>query len=44
MHDGSKWQNSQSRDGGVVPNGVVGEAGTAVTDVVVMSMSGWLCN
>lgn len=32
-----------SREGGVVPRGVVGVVGVGVVGVVGMSISGWLC-
>ncbi len=35
--------DSLSREGGVVPSGVVGVVGVGVVDVVAMSISGWLC-
>lgn len=32
-----------SKEGGVVPSGVVGVVGVGVVGVVGMSISGWLC-
>lgn len=32
-----------SKEGGVVPSGVVGVVGVVVIDPVAMSISGWLC-
>lgn len=32
-----------SREGGVVPSGVVGVVGVGVIGVTAMSISGWLC-
>lgn len=32
-----------SKEGGVVPSGVVGVVGVGVVGVVAMSISGWLC-
>lgn len=38
-----KVSTSPSREGGVVPSGVVGVVGVGVVGVTVMSISGWLC-